>query len=478
MKKGECGQMPRYEKFIFAFADIFGGGGQSILAVIYLIYLTNILKISPVWAGTAILISKIVDAVVDPFIGVVSDNTRTRMGRRRPFLLIAGLSLPVAMALLWLPVELPTELAKIIFVAVSYPLYNVVSSCISVPYYSLSTEITTDYGERNRLNMLRLAFSTASTAVCTLVPSLLFERLTDGRMSLSAFYLTLVLGFGLAFALPQVLLSVFGRERAPYEREKTAFRFETFLRPFRVRSFRKLLGLYLCQAVTLDIVSAVILYYALYVVRGLSSTVFLGIFLGVQLLMYPVINVFINKVSKTRLYGIGLPFTFAGALMIALYPSSWPMAGLYAVTAVTALGFAGALSLSWVMFPDVVDIAELGLSERITGSMSGVMSFLRQASSAFAIFFVGLMLSLTGFIKPTDLDPVPAQPEAAVWGIRVIIGITFVGLMGFALWLSRTFRLTPAVSARVKHFLDAFHANTALTDAEREEQAALLKEFY
>ena len=75
MKKGEKG--------FFALADFYGGGGQALIGVLYFVFLTNIVKLQPVLAGAVTLISEIWDAISDPLMGVISDNTRTKIGRRR-----------------------------------------------------------------------------------------------------------------------------------------------------------------------------------------------------------------------------------------------------------------------------------------------------------------------------------------------------------------------------------------------------------
>jgi NAD dependent epimerase/dehydratase family enzyme len=82
-----------------------------------------------------------------------------------------------------------------------------------------------------------------------------------------------------------------------------------------------------------------------------------------------------------------------------------------------SIGVSGAQTMSWILFPDVVDIAQLGLGERIAGSLSGAMTFTRKAAAAFAIFFVGNVLNLSGFIPKTDLVPHPVQPQSAILGI-------------------------------------------------------------
>ena len=446
--------MPRWEKWLFAAGDIFGGGAQSILSVLFLIFLTNILHISPAWAGAVALVSKAWDAVIDPLLGVLSDNTRTRIGRRRPYLLAGGILVLLAFGLIWYPAGFASQGGKAAYVLATYLFYNLVSSIVGVSYSAMSTEITPDFDECNRVNVLRLVFSLVSTAICTLVPTLLFENLNKGVLTFWQFYSALVFGFGVTFALPLVLIGLLGKERVPYESHRSSFSWKTFVKPFGVRAFRKSLVLYISQAVTLDMVSAVILYYTLYVVAGMGSTVFLGTFLGIQLLMFPFLNRLVGRVSKTKLYRFGLPLSIAGSFCIAFYPASLPVWGLYAVTAVTALGFAGAQTMNWIIFPDVVDIGEMGLGERITGSFSGVMTFCRQASSALAIFVIGNVLALTGFVSPTDAIPHPDQPAMTVLGIRAFVFLPFALFMGLAWFVARRFRLSPQVSKRVKYFIE------------------------
>lgn len=431
--------LPLWEKVIFCAGDLFGGGGQSVISVLYLIFLTNVIGINPAWAGTVLMLSKLWDAISDPLMGVISDNTRSPMGRRRPYILAGGALLFAAIALMWYPVGFASQMAKVVYMTVVYIFYSTASTIISVPYCSMSTEITTDIAMRSKLNLLRLVFSQVSTAICTLVPTVLFESLSQGKISVWSFYFTLVFGFGTAFALPLILIGLFTKERAPYNPTRSHFSFSAFVKPFYVRAFRRLLLLYLCQAITLDIVSAVIMYYSLYVVAGLGTTVFLGIFMGVQLLMFPVINHYVDKVSKPLIYRLGLPLSIVCAAVVAFYPAGRSVIPLYVLTAFMALGFAGAQTMCWIIFPDVVDIGTLGLEEQITGSFSGVMTFIRKASSAIALFVIGYVLELTGFITPADA--VPTQPASAVLGIRLIIFLSFFILMGTGWFAARQPRL-------------------------------------
>ena len=471
------------ERFVFAVADIWGGGGQTVISVLYLVFLTNVLGVRPGLAGTALMVTKIWDAIIDPVLGVLGDNTRTKWGRRRPYLIFGGVGLLMAMALLWLPVRFDSDVARVSFIIVTNMFYATVASMIAIAYSSLSTEITNDYEARNKVNITRLVFSLGATAVCSLLPTIFFTMLTDGRISVWQFYAIVVGGFGLVFTLPIIAAGLYTRERVPYKDEKVKLNALSLVEPLRVTAFRRLVALYVTQTVTLDTVSAVVIYYGLYVVPGVNSTVFLACFLAAQLLMMPVFSRLVNTVSKTTLYRAGLPIAIIGAIGIGLYPSDWPALGAYIITFVTALGFAGALVLSWIIYPDVVDIGELVEGQRKAGSYSATMTFIRQISSAATMFVLGNALELSGFITPTNDVPVPTQPATTVWAIRLIIILAFVllGLNGFR--VAGKLRLSPELSGRVKYYLKKRHdaekvgESEQLTDAEEAELATLIAEY-
>lgn len=446
--------MKKHEPILFAWGDVFGGGAQALIGVLYMIFMTDVIGLSPAIAGTAVLLSKGWDAITDPMMGVISDNTRSKWGRRRPYILFGGIALVASFALLWMPVVSFAPVLKAVYAIGVYVFYSTVSTIIAVPYSSLSAELTTDIQERNRVNILRLVVSTVATAVCTLVPSMILEAYQAGSITLTAFYLIIGAGFGVFFATPLVLIGLFTKERVKMPEEKSAFDVKRFVKPLKVRAFRGLVGMYLCQSIAMDILAAGILYYSKYVARG-SSTIFLGIFIGVQLLLFPVVNVLVNKVDKKKIYYFGLPLAVVSFALVGLYPSDWPVAGAYALTALTAIGFAGAQLMSWIIFPDVIDVAELKDGERATGSFSGIMTFIRKASSAIAIQIFGLMLAFSGYIQPADPTIFQPQPAGAILGIRIAMSGSFVILMTLGYFLAKRFPLTNQDSAQVRALLKA-----------------------
>ncbi|MBO7150155.1 MAG: MFS transporter, partial [Clostridia bacterium] len=375
MRKGERG--------FFAFADFYGGGGQALIGVLYFFFLTNVIGLAPVLAGIVTLISEIWDAISDPLMGVISDNTKTKMGRRRPYILAGGCLLAIAFALIFLPVRGMREGWKFVYCAATYLLYNTVSTMINVSYSSMSAEISENSEERDGANVLRLVVSTASAAVCTLLPSLVLDAYNSGAIDMTALYLIVGVGFGVLFALPVILCALFVRERVVTPESKRKFRLGEIIEPLKNRPFRQLVGMYLGQSLCMDVFSTGIAMFAAYVTNPKGSvTVFLGIFIAVQLFAFPFVNKLIKKVNVNQIYGFGLPLSVVALIAFAVFGSN--LYAAYACVFFVAVGFAGAQLTSWIMFPHTVDAGELLFGKRQSGSYSATMTFARKSSSALA----------------------------------------------------------------------------------------------
>ncbi len=429
---------------LFAAGDSFAGGGASLISVVYLVFLTDVVGLNPALAGTAVLVAKLWDAVNDPLTGALSDRTRTRMGRRRPYILVGSLLLVFGMALLWLP-DGPavTQVQKMAWAMGTYIVYSTIQTSIAVPYASLSTEITTDPRLRNQVNVLRLAFSTVSSAAVSLLASELMSRYRRGEVGVETVYGVIVLGFGGVWALLMLGVALVARERVPLPTTPAPPVLRGFLTPLREPSFRVLLGMYLCQAITFDIISATVLYYGAYVVGGISSTVFLAMFIVVQLAAFPVIGRLVQRVDKHRIYRTLLPLGLLGLVAVALYPASGPPVAVYATALLLAFGLVGAQLTPWVMFPDVLDAAELRTGRRDAGSFGGLMTFTRGVATALTIQGIGLVLHLTGYVAPAGAV-VAQQPAATVWGIRMVLLVGPALLLTTGWLISRRYPLTQA----------------------------------
>ena len=461
--------MKRGEKGFFAFADFYGGGGQALISVLYLVFLTDFIKLNPILAGIVVMISEIWDAISDPFMGIIGDRTETRMGRRRPYILAGGCLLAVAFGLIFLPIGGDSQVLKFIYCAATYLFYNTISTMINVSYSSMSAEISPISEERDSANVLRLVVSTASAAVCTLLPSIVIDAYNSGKIDITAFYLIVGIGFGILFAIPVILCALFVEERVEPTVSKTTFSVKEVVEPLGNRPFRNLVGMYLGQALCMDVFSAGVVYFAKHVTtpKG-SSTVFLGIFIAVQLLAFTIINKVIKRVDVNKVYRFGLPLSVVALVCLALFGSN--LYAAYASVFFVAVGFAGAQLTSWIMFPHAVDAGELLTGKRQSGGSSAIMTFARKSSSALVIFIFSFVLELTGY----DADLL-VQPDSAKLGIKYVMAFSCILFMIFGFIMAKRYNLSKEKNLQVEKYLEAQREGRLgeLTDEEAAELEAL-----
>ena len=461
--------MKRGEKGFFAFADFYGGGGQALISVLYLVFLTDFIKLNPILAGIVVMISEIWDAISDPLMGIIGDRTETRMGRRRPYILAGGCLLAVAFGLIFLPIGGDSQVLKFIYCAATYLFYNTISTMINVSYSSMSAEISPISEERDSANVLRLVVSTASAAVCTLLPSIVIDAYNSGKIDITAFYLIVGIGFGILFAIPVILCALFVEERVEPTVSKTTFSVKEVVEPLGNRPFRNLVGMYLGQALCMDVFSAGVVYFAKHVTtpKG-SSTVFLGIFIAVQLLAFTIINKVIKRVDVNKVYRFGLPLSVVALVCLALFGSN--LYAAYASVFFVAVGFAGAQLTSWIMFPHAVDAGELLTGKRQSGGSSAIMTFARKSSSALVIFIFSFVLELTGY----DADLL-VQPDSAKLGIKYVMAFSCILFMIFGFIMAKRYNLSKEKNLQVEKYLEAQREGRLgeLTDEEAAELEAL-----
>ena len=447
MTNKPTGTMKRGEKGFFALADFYGGGGQALIGVLYLVFLTDFVKLNPFLAGIVVLISEIWDAISDPLMGTISDNTKTRFGRRRPYIFAGGCLLAVGFALIFMPIGGDNQTVKFIYCAATYLFYNTISTMINVSYSSMSAEISAVSEERDSANVLRLVVSTASAAVCTLLPSMVIDAYNTGKIDINTFYLIVGIGFGILFAVPVILCAIFVEERVETSVENKKFSIKEVIEPLGNRPFRNLVGMYLGQALCMDVFSAGVVYFAKHVTtpKG-SSTVFLGIFIAVQLLAFPVINKLIKTIDVNKIYRFGLPLSIVALVALAIFGSNLYVA--YACVFFVALGFAGAQLTSWIMFPHAVDSGELLTGKRQSGGCSAIMTFARKSSSALVIFIFSFVLELTGY----DAELL-TQPDSAKLGIKYVMSFACIVFMIFGFIMAKRYVLTKEKNAKIEKYL-------------------------
>lgn len=483
-------KIPVKELIAYGGGAIMDGGGGALLACVMLKYMTDGLAIPAFIASTIVMVSKVWDAISDPLMGNISDNTRGKYGRRKPYMFIGGFFIMLATCLLFLPLNrsglfIDSLASRIGYIVVFYIFFCTCSTFTQVPYSSLSGEISPSFSERNKANTVKLIVSSVAALLAYVGPLLILESFINEKISDLAFWL-LILIFGVVFGIGLIVTAIGVKERVtvPLNEPKRKFNFSEYLVPLKVKSFVWHLIMYAAAFMCLDMVSALAIYYALDVWRDVMfmGMKFTSVFVVAPLMVsavaaFPLVRKIMLKKNKQTAFKVGLPFYMLGGIMLAVMDPSWAKPWMVLIaTFMMGIGFSGAQTMPWIIFPDTIDVAELKLGYRPTGAFSGAMTFVRKLASSLGIGIVGWVLSGVGYKESTpSLRPV--QSDVVLLTIRLLLGLSVVILIITAFVAATRYKVDDSKLNRIRYFNEKNRngENDTLTDEEKQEKEMLIE---
>lgn len=498
----EADRVPFKEKLAYGIGGLMDGGGVSMMSCVMLAYMTKN-GIAMTLASTIMMIAKFWDAITDPFMGFISDNTRGKWGRRKPYMFWGGISLLLCIFLVFLPVrEWGMSVGGFTaYIILMYLLWNTCSTVTQVPYCSMASDITPSFRERNNANTVKLVFTAIASGLGYVLPLVFIEALTnpDGtgflfvpQLSSTQFWLCMSLVFGTLFGGGLVICGIFVKERIKPKTPKKHFNLKQFANsyavPYKNRSYRWHIVMYVTAFICMDIISALAVYYATDVWHGyelfgmkMSSLFIIAPMMVAAVVMFPLARVMMDKKSKQFVFRMGLPFYIGGGIMLAAMDPSWAPPILVPIVAlIMGLGFGGAQMMPWIIFPDTVDVAEMATGQRPTGTYSGMMTLARKVGGGLGVGMVGWVIGALGYVSNDSNDPAAyvQQSDAVLLTVRLTLGISVAVFITIALIASFRYKITSAKLTRIRYFIEAIKSGKALTDEESAEREALIAELY
>lgn len=498
----EADRVPLKEKLAYGIGGLMDGGGVSMMSCVMLAYMTKN-GIAMTVASTIMMLAKLWDAITDPFMGFISDNTRGKWGRRKPYMFFGGISLFICIFFVFLPVrEWGMSVGSFTaYIIILYLIWNTCSTVTQVPYCSMASDITPSFRERNNANTVKLVFTAIASGLGYVLPLVFIEALTnpDGtgflfmpQLSSVDFWLCMSIIFGTLFGGGLVICGIFVKERINPKTPKQKFNFKQFVNsyavPYKNRSYRWHIVMYVTAFMCMDIISALAVYYATDVWHGyelfgmkMSSLFIIAPLMVAAVVMFPLARVMMDKKSKQFAFRMGLPFYIGGGIMLAVMDPSWAPPILVPIVAlVMGLGFGGAQMMPWIIFPDTVDVAEMATGARPTGTYSGMMTLARKVGGALGVGMVGWIIGGLGYVenKSDDVAAYIPQSDKVLLTIRLVLGISVAVFITVALIASFRYKITSAKLTRIRYFIEARKSGKTLTDEESKEREALVAELY
>ena len=410
-----CATLSRRTKLLYGLGDTGFSLTGTLIGVYFMLYLTDVVGLRPALAGLAVMIAKQWDWVNDPLIGYISDRTRSRWGRRRPFLLFGFVPFGLAFALLWWRPPIVGQVWLAAYYTLVYILYDTAATFVYMPYFALTPELTADYDERTTLTVYRMAFSILGSLVAFTVPWLIvgtFRPENAHRVALNGAL------FAVISALPLLLTFAGTREQPSTGRVsrpslKQSLRAALGNRPFLLGA-----GLFLLTWLAVDVLQSVLLYFVKYQLHleVQSDAIFATIF-GTALVALPLWNWASRRSNKRIAYVVGIAFwAFVQIVLVLLQPDA-PTLAVYSLCVLAGIGVSAAHVLPWAMIPDAVEWDELQTGERHEGMFYSLVMLMQKAATGVALMVIGVALDWSGYVANAE-----RQPEAALTAIRVLTG--------------------------------------------------------
>ncbi|MBJ2063846.1 MFS transporter [Serratia odorifera] len=427
--------------------DFLGAGTTALTAAWLLYFYTTFCGLSPIEATFIFAMARVLDALVSPLMGYLTDHFgSTWLGRRfgrRKFFILLGIPLVFSYSLMWVG-----DMSYGYYL-LTYLFFDVVYTSILVPYETLVPEMTDDFKQKTKFSGARIALAQLSAILAAFLPGMLLSYFGKDN-PISFFYASLV--FSVICALVLTLVYCFTWERPPEKKSAAALEAERqkltlwqslrrlgieLSSTLRIRIFRQHLGMYLGGYIAQDVFNAVFTYYVVFVLMQSASVAsnLMGTMAIMQFIAVIAMIPLCIRFGPAPSYRMVVVLFGLSAMSYALlyYANLNDVFSLLLlVSALAGLGRGGINYVPWNIYTYIADVDEAITGQRREGIFAGIMTLSRKASQAGAVMLVGIMLQYSGFVSGHSVQ----RPEVSHTILMVLcFGTVLVLSIGFLISL-------------------------------------------
>jgi GPH family glycoside/pentoside/hexuronide:cation symporter len=410
-------------RILYGVGDFGPAMTDNVVALLIAIYMTDVVGLKPYLAAAAIFIGRSWDYINDPIVGWISDRTRSRWGRRRPFLLFGSLPYALSFALLWWHPPLTSQVALAAYYALAYILYDTFVTIVSMPYYALTPEITDDYDERTKLTSVRFVFSILGTMISFILPMAIIGEMNPASQAKVIGVMT-ILGF--AGALPLLLTFLGVRERPEYQEQPKPQLKESLQAAWKCIPFRYAVIAFLFTFCGLEAMTGLLIYFLKYRMNLESAfDIIAGVLFLSALISLPFWNWLTEKGDKRTTFIVGMVFMSTVVLGNLFIQPAWGQSAMMVIAVLAGFGFGCIQVIPWAIIPDVIEWDEYASGQRHEGLFYSIALLVRKAGVSIIVPVSLLMLQFTGYQANAEVQN-PQTLTGIVLMVSVVPAILFL----------------------------------------------------
>lgn len=420
-------EVPIGTKIRYGFGELGLNMKNEVVNRYLMFFYADTLLVSPTAVGLMMLLGKAWDAVTDPAMGYVSDTTRSRWGRRRPYVLIGAVPMGFCFYLLFSPPAWLSHNQLLWYLlGVSLALYTFFT-IFTIPYLAWGAELARNYHERTAVVQIRALLGLVGGIVGSSLPLVLVGAALTARDGFA--YMGLLIGIAVAIAALVPALTVRDDSRDSLPPASFGHFVGGLRHTFANRDFRIIFLTFCLMTVSAGMGTAIQIIVVKYRLNLEAEFPLIALTFGLAFaLSFPFWLRLSQRIGKTRAMRLGL-------VMGCVAPFGWVLVqpgqlGAMLVFMVVAGAATGCLTLAGSQAIDVVDVDELQTGEQRAGAYFGIWAFGLKLAVAVGQFLAGILLDLVGYVPGSTQDP------DTLWWLVMLVGplqalVTFAGLLIF-----------------------------------------------
>ena len=423
----------------------------AIVGTYLMMYLTDFRSVTPAFVGTLFMIARLWDAFNDPFMGMIVDNTKTKWGKFRPWILIGTVLNSLVLVFLFLNVGL-TGNKYLVWCSIFYILWGMTYTIMDIPYWSLVPALTEDENERNQISAIPRIFASAAWLVVNSLGFVLVGILGAGN-NLKGFSILAII-ISIVFIVTEIITCIFCKEQVVVaKQEKTTIK-DMFKVLFKNDQVKVVLGIALLFNIAYQLSNSFALYYFKYVAEklydsadGVLYRVYSAVAGIAQMASMAILPVLSKKIGKKISFFLACMFPVIGFILLWIFgfiaPKNVILVGICSAIINAGIGFM--LVFITVFLSEVVDYGEYKFGTRNESVLFSMQTFVVKLAGAFSAFVSGIGLQLIGYVANQP------QTQMTENGMRIIMFLipAILSSLCFLIYIFG-YKLTPKFYKEVK----------------------------
>ena len=408
----------------------------AIISYFLMIYFTDTVGLTPLFVGNLFLVARVWDAFNDPMMGFVVDNTRTKWGKFRPWILIGTVLNAIVLVFMFTkPLGLEGT-SMYVYFSVVYILWGMTYTVMDIPYWSMLPSLSSTKKERDSMSVIPRIFASTAWLLMGAFALKLVSVLGNGDSATG--YSALAKIIAVIFVVTSIITVVFVKDRSCQDMEtgekaqkltiKDALHVITGNDQLKV-----FIGVVLCYNLVVQLAGGIAIYYFKYVTgnEGLypiftTAAQFAEI---AALFLFPILSKFFTKKQVFAIASFSPAIGLAGVVLCGfIAPQNVAIVAISGIF--YKLGSGLTLGATTVMLADVIDYGQVKLGSRNESIIASFQTLLVKTASAVSAWLIGVGLTIVGYVANAE------QTASTIMGMRILMGVvpSVITILAFVIY--------------------------------------------